>query len=421
MRTEIAEALGILPLRQQKVSHSVFGGTKLGDKHHNVYNIKLGSLESNFLCTFDVLDQRKICDDVPSVARGPWTKELKSMNIILNDCEEKSSGIDVLIGADVLGRLFTGKRKILSGGLVATETYLGWTLMGKTTLPAEKEDATMAVIAMFVNNASISDLFSLDVLGITDPTETESRKMRDYRTKQYFEDTVEINEEGRYEIALPWKDDHLPLPSNKDLALKRLEITTNKLLQSENLFQDYDKVFREWESLGIIEEIPQEAVQHEHYFPHRPVVKEQSSTKVRPVFDASAKQVGSPSLNQCLECGPNLLELIPSLLLKFRERKYGIIADIEKAFLQISVRPEERNFLLFFWWRGGEPGSLKIMRHTGVVFGVKSSPFLLAAVLEHHLTKYLKVAKFDEKIVNRLLHSFYVDNVVASLDDECEI
>ncbi|GBN02410.1 hypothetical protein AVEN_19021-1 [Araneus ventricosus] len=93
----------------------------------------------------------------------------------------------------------------------------------------------------------------------------------------------------------------------------------------------------------------------------------------------------SPSLNQCLESGPNLLELVPSLLLRFREHKYGIVAGIEITFLQISVRPEDRNFLKVFWWDGKENVDPKIKWHARVVFGVKSSPFLLEAVLEHHL------------------------------------
>ncbi|GBN27321.1 hypothetical protein AVEN_190521-1 [Araneus ventricosus] len=153
----------------------------------------------------------------------------------------------------------------------------------------------------------------------------------------------------------------------------------------------------------------------------RPVVKQQGTTKVRPVFDASARQVGSPSLNQCLESGPNLLELIPSLLLRFREHKYGIVAAIEKAFLQISVRPEDRIFLKFFWWNGKENVDPKIIRHARVVFGVKSSPFLLEAELEHHLKKYLKNSTYNQRTIDILLRSFYVDDLITSLDNESEI
>ena len=65
-----------------------------------------------------------------------------------------------------------------------------------------------------------------------------------------------------------------------------------------------------------------------HYLPHRPVVNESGTTRVRPVFDASARERGQPSLNQWLEKGVNLIEIIPATLLRVRINKFGIIADI---------------------------------------------------------------------------------------------
>ncbi|GBN79577.1 hypothetical protein AVEN_74291-1 [Araneus ventricosus] len=104
----------------------------------------------------------------------------------------------------------------------------------------------------------------------------------------------------------------------------------------------------EWSKLVIIEEVsPDDVNNFGHYLPHRPVIKQEGSTKVRPVFDASAWVKSTPSSNQYLNCGPNLIEFIPSLLLRFRERKYGVSADIEKAFLQINVRKSDRDYLRF--------------------------------------------------------------------------
>ena len=94
--------------------------------------------------------------------------------------------------------------------------------MGKCFSPAVKEDAAMTVISMFVKEATSSDLFSLDILGIINHGETMSKKEKELQTKQVFEKTVKINEEGRYEVALQWKEDHLPLPTNTELAMKRL-------------------------------------------------------------------------------------------------------------------------------------------------------------------------------------------------------
>ena len=58
------------------------------------------------------------------------------------------------------------------------------------------------------------------------------------------------------------------------------------------------------------------------------------TTNTRIVYDASAKKKnGMKSLNECLSRGPTILEDICALLFRFRTKRIGIIADIEKAFL----------------------------------------------------------------------------------------
>ena len=77
--------------------------------------------------------------------------------------------------------------------------------------------------------------------------------------------------------------------------------------------------------------------------PHRPVIKEGSrTTKIRPVFDASATGNNGVSLNSCLETGPCLLSNLVDILARFRRWKVAITSDISKAFLQIRVRPGDR-------------------------------------------------------------------------------
>ncbi|GFR29966.1 DUF1758 domain-containing protein [Trichonephila clavata] len=137
------------------------------------------------------------------------------------------------------------------------ETNLGWTLMGKINLLFEKEYTAMTIISMFVREA-ISDLFSLEVLGISDPVEMKNKREREILTKLHFEETVRINTEGRYEVLLPWKENHFPITSNKDIAMKRLESSTKKLHQ-ETLFTAYD-AFKEWELLdNLITSLDNEA------------------------------------------------------------------------------------------------------------------------------------------------------------------
>ncbi|GBN19417.1 hypothetical protein AVEN_138160-1 [Araneus ventricosus] len=161
---------------------------------------------------------------------------------------------------------------------------------------------------------------------------------------------MKILPDGRYEVELPWKYDSKNLPSNKELVRKRHERMINRFGKVE-FFSDYQKVFQDWEKLNIIERVPDFELNREcHYLSHRPVIKlDSQTTKIRPVFDASASQMGNPSLNECLYKGINLIELIPDILDRFRMYPIGISADIEKAFLMLSVAPKDRDFLRFFF------------------------------------------------------------------------
>ena len=84
---------------------------------------------------------------------------------------------------------------------------------------------------------------------------------------------------------------------------------------------------------------------------HAVVRQDKATTKLRVVYDASAKSDGL-SLNDCLFVGPSLNKKIFDILLRFR--MYSIIivlADIEKAFLMVSVTETDEDALRFLWFK----------------------------------------------------------------------
>ena len=138
--------------------------------------------------------------------------------------------------------------------------------------------------------------------------------------------------------------------------------------------------------------------------------------KVRIVYDASSRTSG-PSLNNCLHTGPKYNQNILEILLRFRSYPVAVVADVEKAFLMISVDPKDRDVLRFLWVKNvmsGEP-EIIILRFARVVFGVSSSPFLLNATIWLHLNKYLET---QPALVEKIQESIYVDDVVGGDDDE---
>ncbi|XP_046734984.1 uncharacterized protein LOC124404699 [Diprion similis] len=255
---EAATAVGCTPVGCLRLTHNLFGGVKSQEQEHNRYQFRMIDLGGKFPCRFEVLENEEICSNIPNVRVGLWAAELKRLKIELSDVHDVSEPIQVLIRADVAGKLMTGKTHVLKSGPVAVETRLRWTLMGKGTESRERSDAALTVISIFQAEVEVEKLWELGVLGISDP--------------------------------LPWISDHPPIPSNRAMAEKRLEATT-KRLRSGGYLDAYDGVLDEWLKEGIIERVPDTEIENfGHYLPHRHVIKQDSTTKIRPVFDASARE-----------------------------------------------------------------------------------------------------------------------------------
>ena len=167
-----------------------------------------------------------------------------------------------------------------------------------------------------------------------------------------------------------------------------------------------------------VKESPQEHTGRTHYLAHHAVIRrDKRTTKVRIVFDASARSNG-PSLNDCLYVGPKFDQKIFDILLRFRTHKIGLIADIEKAFLMVAMKRDDRDVLRFLWTddlKAERPQPVE-HRFTRVVFGVASSPFLLNATIRFHLEN----SAADSDLISKLIKAFYVDDIITGAEDEAK-
>ena len=83
------------------------------------------------------------------------------------------------------------------------------------------------------------------------------------------------------------------------------------------------------------------------------------------------------SLNRSLLVRPDLLQNLIIVLLRFRQHKYAISADIEGMFLKVreedGVREEDQASLRFLW-REDPTSSLVVHQYTRHFFGARDSP-----------------------------------------------
>ena len=103
--------------------------------------------------------------------------------------------------------------------------------------------------------------------------------------------------------------------------------------------------------------------------------------------------------------------MLNDILIRFRIGKYGLVAYIKQAFLQICLNKEHPDFVRFLWFtdiHDINPEAV-ILRFARVVLGLTSSSFLLNVALIHHLEKYLHLTEFKESI-QKLILNLYVND-----------
>ena len=270
--------------------------------------------------------------------------------------------IDVLIGADYYWELVTGKTSRGKDGPVAVHTRLGWVLSGPAPKTKQSKNSVNLLTTHTLHigttgidadtlNRTLQSFWELESLGVKQPDQCV---FTEFKEKIQFKS-------GRYEVSLPWRDVHQPLPDNYQLALKRLRGLQHRLQQQPTLLKD-----------------PEPPDGHAvHYLPHHAVVRQDKAmTKLRIVYDASAKTTG-PSLNDCLYTGPKFDQRIMDILLRFRTSKIALTADIERAFLQVCVEERDQDVLRFLWFNDvtkTQP-QIQVLKFTRVVFGCRQALF----------------------------------------------
>ena len=154
---------------------------------------------------------------------------------------------------------------------------------------------------------------------------------------------------------MPLKGNCPVIEDNFDKCCNRLWKLRERLDKKPEHLKQYNDIIQDQLNKGVVEVVDEEPSNEKcfedgmTYLPHREVTHEDKlSTKLRIVYDASAKGKSGVSLNDCLYKGPYMSPMLYDLFLKFRTQPISITADIEKAHLQISVKERHKNLLRFF-------------------------------------------------------------------------
>ena len=325
--------------------------------------------------TMPLLAVPTICEPIcgqPITLASRWYPYLSVLDLADHSDTESRLDVGILIGADLYWSVVTGRTR-QGNGPTAIETKLGWVLSGPAT-GLSCESTSMGLFSCHTLKAEVS------TIGCTDATLNDTLKkfwdleaigIKAEESSVYEEFTQNVVfQDGRYSVHLPWKSYHPPLPDNFNLCQTRLFGLIKRLRQSPHILREYDNIIQDQINKGIVEIVEDPWTSGKigklHYLPHHGVIREDKSmTKLRIVYDASARTTG-PSLNNCLYAGPSFGQRIVDILIRFRTYPVGLIADIEKAFLMVSVTDEDKDVLRFLWLDdvNSELPRIKVLRFT---------------------------------------------------------
>ncbi|XP_075550117.1 uncharacterized protein LOC142583513 [Dermacentor variabilis] len=430
VRQDVSRRLNLRVIGGEKLAIYAFGSERPSEERrcHRV-ECWLRNWRNNTRVRIEALEVPEICGDLlpppdDSTASIAREQDLQLADT-LPDGYHPGVGVELLIGADHYWDIATGNVKRLGEKLVAMETAFGWTLQGtESTSSVATFLSSTGVMRVGVTTApdeisrQLRSFWELEHLGIVNDAQLTAKEDSVLRA---FEETI-TQKNGRYQVALPWKENASDLTDNKSIASHRLHSLTAKLLRHAETVLDYDQAIRNYLQAGHAEEaneLGESPLGPIYYMPHRGVVRPGSeTTKLRVVFDASSKAAGKLSLNDVLFAGPNLNPNLADILIRFRVHNVAIMSDIEKAFLQIELAESARDAVRFLWYQS-TPGQgdalppIKEYRMTRVPFGVTCSPFLLAATLSHHLKTVQEKFPRTAKILS---DNLYVDDLVTGAD-----
>ena len=390
---------------------------------------------SNLNNTFSINIQDALVGQFLSAEGERPTSRLEARNYehlkdkIFNDLEDPSVG--VLLDAKHAWTFMTGQ--VCVGGEnepIGVETKFGWALIGPTNGGGRKITINDDLCTLDADLPSYADqirrLFRHNFIqreGENFPSEQVHMSVNDEFSLEQMENTIRKNPKtGHYIVGLPWR---LGRQETADLfgtidfyagANSRHEKMKKKLKQdpilkagafaqmASTLEQGHAKIL---ENLEAPENSPI------CYLPNHIVTRPDKPGKFRICQDAAAR-VGKHFLNKYLLSGPDFLNKLVTVLLRFRRKKVVLSADIGNFFYQIEVDPLDRSAMRYLWWEDEEMKKTVVIEALVHIFGAASSPAVANYVLRHHAENIR--SRYPEEVYWTILLCFYVDDLLTSVD-----
>ncbi|XP_058063850.1 uncharacterized protein LOC131213751 [Anopheles bellator] len=327
--------------------------------------------------------------------------------------------IDAILGAGVYFAALTPGLRRNHQGLTIQNSVFGW-LVGGIVQEDVADDVRShqcgVATAEEDPRTSIERFWQVEDASL--PQAAISMKISSPDLEAFFKETTSLAPDGRYVVRIPLRGELKQLGDSYQHGVKRLLALERKLERRAQTYDDYRAFMREYVDLGHMTPVESDGAGRVIYvIPHSCVIKpESSSTKLRVVFDASAKSSTGVSLNDLQVVGPVLQPDLLRIWLDFRVQTVVATADIAKMYRQVWVSDED-TWMQCILWRERKDDPIQTYRLRTVTYGEAASSYLACRAL---LEAGHEARAGNPQVADAIQRGFYVDNLSlgASTPDE---
>lgn len=402
----------LLGIRMQKsnVEISGFNLNKTTITHSVTTTIK--SRTSDYTTELEFLIVPNITSSLPDTSININNWKIPD-GITLADPQFNIRGrIDMLIGAEIYIQLiWQGQLRLSESHPLLQNTALGWIISGQLIDEVCKTTTSHCHLSVNDNlDSKLQRFWELEECNYV----YDNMTMDERKCEEHYANSTSRDSSGRYVVKIPFKSTTSQLGDSMFMASKRLDHLLRRLDKdptTKNLYQDF---INEYQDLGHMEQVPIDSTLDPakvQYLPHHCIIRPSSTTtKLRVVFDASAKTTSGFSLNDIQYSGAKVQQDLFPIMIRMRKHRYAIIADVVKMFRQIVMHPAHCDLQRILWKKEGE---LIAYRLNTVTYGTTSAPFLAARTLQQLAVDEQNNFPLASTVLKR---DFYVDDLMTGTE-----
>lgn len=328
-------------------------------------------------------------------------------NVTLADPKFSEPGeIHLILGVQFLNNILTNTLNIKEGGITFTCTTFGWVAFGEIEENMDNKQGNSFVTKARIEE-SLEKFWKLEQLGTDDLT-------NDDMAEKIYKETTKRKENGSFIVNIPFIDDEkygdsIELGNSHDAAISRFIQGERKREKNPELKAEYKKTINEYIANGWMVKAKGP---RKYTIPHQAVEKyDNLTTKVRVVFDASAKSKNGLSLNDVMYAGQKIQPDLQDTMLLQRKYEFAITSDIKQMYPHIWVNKNHWPFQTIVW-RENQKDPLEYYYITVVVQGEKGAQFLAVRTL-----KELGQLAPNTLATQMIEEEFYADNYWGGAHD----